>query len=217
MDLAPGGDVQTNSNRVNLGSDLGIDRMQSQFSFWFLAKPWHRSGLFAEFIPYRFDGEQTTARSFRFGGVMYPTNEPVTAEATLNYVSLGYLRDIVSRPQLEGRLLAGIAYFGLRAHASSPSVGTAEVDRNVLFPLVGFIARYRPSADSQFSLRGDIRGMTFGSYGGYIDVAGALGFNLSQHFTLEGGYRVVNGDGHARTRGADLNFRGPTITFRMHD
>src|SRR5262249_6666920 len=49
MDLAPTGDVQTNSNRVNLDSDLGIDGMQSQFSFWFLAKPWHRSGLFAEF------------------------------------------------------------------------------------------------------------------------------------------------------------------------
>jgi hypothetical protein len=59
--------------------------------------------------------------------------------------------------------------------------------------------------------------MTFGSYGSYIDVSGALGFNLSQHFSIEAGYRTVDGAGHNKTRGADLNFRGPTITFRMHD
>jgi hypothetical protein len=214
--FAPSGNVQTNSNRVQFGSDLGIDGTQSQIGLWFLMKPWHRNGLFAEFIPYRFDGEQTTARSFRFGGVTYPTNRSVTAKATLNYVSAGYQRDIVNRPRIEGRLLAGVAYFGLRSSASSPSAGTAEVNRDVPFPLVGFLARYSPE-DSQWSLRGDIRGMTFGSYGSYIDVSGALGFNLSQHFSIEAGYRTVDGAGHNKTRGADLNFRGPTITFRMHD
>jgi hypothetical protein len=59
--------------------------------------------------------------------------------------------------------------------------------------------------------------MTFGSYGSYIDVSGALAFNLSQHIRIEAGYRTVDGAGHNETRGADLNFRGPTITFRMHD
>ena len=146
--FAPSGNVQTNSNRVQFGSDLGIDRTQSQVGFWFLIQPWHRNGLFAEFIPYRFDGEQTTTRSFRFGGVTYPPNHSVTAKATLNYVSAGYMHDIVNRARFQGRLLAGVAYFGLRSRASSPSVGSAEVNRDVPFPLVGFLVRYSPADDS---------------------------------------------------------------------
>jgi hypothetical protein len=215
--FAPSGNVQTNSNRVQFGSDLGIDGTQSQVGFWFLMQPWHRSGLFAEFIPYRFDGEQTTTRSFRFGGITYPPNQSVTSKATLNYVSAGYMHDIVNRARFQGRLLAGVAYFGLRSRASSSLVGSAEVNRDIPFPLVGFLARYSPAEDSQWSLHGDIRGMTFGSYGSYIDVSGALAFNLSQHISIEVGYRTVDGAGHLGTRGADLNFRGPTITFRMHD
>src|SRR5215467_13572070 len=113
--FAPSGNVQTNSNSVQFGSDLGIDGTQSQVSFWFLVQPWHRSGLFAEFIPYRFDGEQTTTRSFRFGGVTYPANELLTSKAALNYVSLGYMHDILNRAHIHGRLLAGVAYFGLRS------------------------------------------------------------------------------------------------------
>jgi hypothetical protein len=215
--FAPSGNVQTNSNGVQFGSDLGIDRTQSQLGFWFLIQPWHRSGLFAEFIPYRFDGEQTTTRSFRFGGVTYPPNQSLTAKAKLNYVSVGYMHHIINRAPIQGRLLAGVAYFGVRSSASSPSVGSAEVNRDVPFPLVGFDARYSHAENSQWTLHGGIRGMTFGSYGSYIDATGALAFNLSQHISIEAGYRTVDGAVHHETRGADLNFRGPTITFRMHD
>jgi hypothetical protein len=215
--FAPSGNVQTNSNSVQFGSDLGIDGTQSQVGFWFLIQPWQRSGLFAEFIPYRFDGEQSSSSSFRFGGATFPANQSVTSKATLNYASAGYMHDMVDRGRIQGRLLAGIAYFGLRSSASSPLVGSAEVNRDIPFPLVGFLARYSPGEDSQWSLHGDIRGMTFGSYGGYIDVSGALAFNLSRHLSIEAGYRMVDGDGHSNTRGADLNFRGPTITFRMRD
>jgi hypothetical protein len=217
LGFTPKGNVQTNSNLVEFDSDLGIDGMQSQVALWFLIKPWYRSGLFGEFTPYRFNGEQTITRSFRFGGVTYAANQPVSAKATLNYVSFGYLHEVVNSARFEGKLLAGVAYFGLRSSATSPLVGTAEVNRDVPFPLAGFLGRYSPSEDSQFSLRGDIRGMTFGSYGSYIDVSGAFAFNVSEHISLEAGYRAVDGHGHHKTRGADLNFRGPTITFRLHD
>jgi hypothetical protein len=217
LGLTPAGNVQTNSNRVDFRSDLGIDGTQSQVGFWFLAKPWERNGLFVEFIPYRFDGELTISRSFRFGGVTYPTNQPVTAKATMNYVSLGYHRDIVNRLHTHASLLAGVTYFAVRSHASSPAVGTAEVDRDLAFPLIGLSTIYSPTLASKFIFLGDLRGMTFGAYGNYLDVAGALGWNLSPHVALEGGYRVVDGKGHHRTRGGDLNFHGPTITLRLHD
>jgi hypothetical protein len=217
LDLAPRGNVQTNSSRVEFNSDLGLDGMQSQIGLWFSVKPWSRSGLFGEFIPYRFSGEQSITQSFRFGGVTYAANQPVTAKTTLNYLSFGYLHDVVSRRRIEGRWLAGVAYFGLSAKATSPSVGTNEVDRNIVLPVAGFQARYTPSIKRPFSLRGDLRGMTFGSYGSYVDVSGAFAFNLSQHIDLEAGYRVVDGDGHLRSRGAELIFAGPIVTFRMSD
>jgi hypothetical protein len=217
LGLTPSGNVLTNSNQVDFVSDLGIDRMQSQAGFSFFMQPWKRGGMFVEVIPYRFSGENTITRSFRFGGVTYPVNESVSAKATLNYISTGYEHAIVTRPRLNVGLLAGVAYIGVRAHASGPTVGSADVNRDVPFPLTGFVARYSPAAQSHFSIRGEIRGMTFGSYGRYIDGSGALGFNMSRHMTLEAGYRVVDGEGHHKTRGAELNFRGPTITLRVHD
>jgi hypothetical protein len=98
LGLTPGGKVQTNSNVVDFGSDLGIDGMASQAGFSFLVRPWNRSGIFGEFIPYRFKGAQTIAWGFRFGGVSYTVNEPVTAAAYLNYLSFGYHRTGPSDP-----------------------------------------------------------------------------------------------------------------------
>src|SRR5262245_36595355 len=216
LGLTPGGKVQTNSNRVDFVSDLGIDGMASQAGFAFLVRPWNRSGVFGEFIPYRFSGEQTLERGFRFGGVSYDVNEAVSSEASLNYLSFGYHRNIVDRSRIEVGVRVGAAYMGVKARASSPSAGSAEVNRNVLFPLVGLVTQYFPG-NRGLNLRGEIRGMTFGGYGGYLDVGGAIGFTLSPRMTLDAGYRAVNGDGHSRTRGAEVNFRGPVVTFRLHD
>jgi hypothetical protein len=217
LGLTPKGNVLTNSNRVDFVSDLGIDHMQSQAGFSFLMKPWPRGGLFLEFIPYRFSGKQTPSRSFRFGGATYAANEPLTAKSALNYISLGYQHIILGRPRLEVGLQAGVAYISVRARATSTSVGSADVNRDIPFPLTGFVARYSPGTQAQFSLRGEVRGMTFGSYGRYMDGSGGLGFNLSRHVTLEAGYRVIDGEGHHKTRGAELNFRGPTFALRVHD
>jgi hypothetical protein len=167
LGLTPGGNVQTNLNVVDFGSDLGIDGMASQAGFGLLVVPWDRSGIFGEFIPYRFAGAQTTARGFRFGGVSYGVNEPVTSDATLNYLSLGYHRNVLNRPRIEVGLRAGAAYMGVRAQASGPSAGSAEVNRDVLFPLAGLVAQYFP-AKPGFNLRGEVRGMRCGGYGRYI-------------------------------------------------
>jgi hypothetical protein len=217
LGLTPRGNVLTNSNRVNFVEDLAIDRMQSQLGFQALIKPWYRGGIFLEVIPYRFNGEQTITKSFRFGGVTYPVNERVTAKATLNYFSLGYQYGMIQRQRLGLGLQTGVAYIGVKAQASSPLAGPAEVNRDIPFPLVGLVGRYTPGEKSTFSLRGEARGMTFGSYGHYFDVGGGVAYHLSPYASLEVGYRVVNGEGHHATRGAQVNFRGPSIALRFHD
>jgi len=91
------------------------------------------------------------------------------------------------------------------------------VNRDIPFPIVGVLAQYFPPADLKFSLRGQARGMTFGGYGFYFDVGGGVAFHLTRHTSLEAGYRVIDGQGHHQTRGAELNFRGPSITLRFYD
>jgi len=217
LGVTPRGNVLTNSNRVDFVSDLGINRMHSQFDFRAQVMPWTRSGLLVEFIPYRFDGEVTTTRSFRFGGVTYPANERVSAKASMNFLLIAYRRNLIDRERFNLGLLAGGAYLGIRARAENQTVGSSEINRDIPFPLIGLTARYSPAAEPRLSFRGETRGMTFGSYGGYIDARGAIGFKLSRHISLDAGYFVVDGDGHHETRGAQLNFHGPTLTLRLHD
>src|SRR5438067_7460170 len=165
MGLMPRGNVQTNSNRVDFVSDLGIRRMQSQAGFRVLMKPWDRGSIVIEFLPYRFSGGERITRSFRFGGVTYNVDESVTAKASLNYVLVGYQHDLVNRPRIGLAWIAAAAYIGVRASATSPSVGSAHVNRDIPLPLAGLALRYLPAKEQPwFSIRGEARGMTFGSY-----------------------------------------------------
>jgi hypothetical protein len=183
-----------------------------------MAKRRDRSGIFIEFIPYRFSGDQTLTRSFRFGGVTYGVDDRVSAKARLNFVSVGYQYNVLNSPRLELGIVGAAAYVAVKARANSPAIGSAEVNRAIPFPLVGLAAHYSPVVlRSWFSIRGETRGMSFGSYGRYFDGAVALGFDVSPHVTFEPGYRVVDGDGHHATRGAQFNFRGPAVAVRVHD
>src|SRR5213593_2209240 len=218
LGLTPRGNVQTNSNRVDFRSDLGMDSFQSQVVFRFDMKPSARDHILFQFTPYRFSGEQTLTRSFRFGGVTYTLNERVTSDASLNYLSAGYQRDVLSRPGLDLRLIAAATYIGVKAEATRPAVGHAEVDRRIAFPLVGIAVGWVPAPQrSWFSIRGEVRGMTFGSYGRYFDGLATFGFTVSPHVTLEAGYHLMDGDGHHNTHGAKLRFHGPLISVRLHD
>src|SRR5262249_58733390 len=144
LGLTPSGNVLTNSNRVDFVSDLGIHRMQSQAGVWFATKR-NRSGLFVEFIPYRFSGDRTIIRSFRFGGVTYPVNERITATASLNYISAGYQRSFVDRRNLELAFQAGVVYIGVRARAHNPSIGSAAVTTDAQYRRVRLGIHYSPS------------------------------------------------------------------------
>ena len=216
--LTPRGNVQTNSNRVDFRSDLGMDSLQSQVAFRFDMKPSTRDHILVQFTPYRFSGEQTLKRSFRFGGVTYTLNDRVTSDASLNYLAVGYQRDVLTRGGLELGLLGAATYIGVKAEATSPSVGHAEVTRRIVFPLVVSAVRWVPAArTSWFSIRGEVRGMTFGSYGRYFDGLGTIGFAVSPHVTLEAGYHLADGDGHQNARGAKFRLNGPWIGVRLHD
>lgn len=220
LGITPRGNVQTNSNRVDFESDLGMGTLQSHLTFRFDIKPSDRKRIMIEFIPYRFNGENTIERGFRFGGVTYNVNERVEAKASLNYISAGFEYDFVNQPRVDVGVIGAIAYLGLRAKANSPSAGEAEVDRDIGFPLAGLAARFTPSSrEPGLTIRVEGKGMSFGSYGQYFDGDGALGFRLAANVTLEAGYRFVHGDGHnsTGTRGAKFNFHGPTIRLRLHD
>jgi hypothetical protein len=80
------GTVTTNSNTVNFLSDLGMSNLQSQMKFEFVIRPSDGKRIQINVVPYRFDGETTTQRSFRFARVTYSTNERITSKASLNQI-----------------------------------------------------------------------------------------------------------------------------------
>jgi hypothetical protein len=217
LGLAPRGDVKTNSNTVNFSSDLGMESLQSQVRFRFGIRPSDRKRIQIDFLPYRFDGETTIERSFRFGGVTYDIDERVTSKASLNYIAGAFQYDFVHQPSLSVGVIGAVAYLGLKAEASSPSAGPSEVKRRIAFPLAGAAVRISPSRLSWLTIRAEGRGMSFGSYGRYVEGAGGIGFRVAPHVTVEGGYYVVDGDGHHGTRGAKFRFSGPSIGLWIHD
>jgi len=216
--VTPRGTVTTNSNTVDFLADLGMASLQSQARFHFTIRPSERKRIFIEFLPYRFSGENIVERDFRFGGVTYKASERITSKASLKYVAAGFQYDFVHRQRVDAGIIGAVAYLGLSADAVSTSAGNSEVDRNIGFPLAGGAVRFSPvSRLPWLTIRAEGKGMSFGSYGHYVEGAAGIGFRMASHFTLESGYRMVDGDGHQGTRGAKFRLNGPFIGIRVHD
>jgi hypothetical protein len=218
LGVTPRGSVTTNSNTVNFLSDLGMSKLQSQIKFEFVIRPSDRKRIQINFVPYRFDGETMTQRSFRFGGVTYSSNERITSKASLNQIAGAFEYDFVQSPKLEVGVIGAITYMRVRAEADSPSAGQNKVERHIAFPLAGAAVRILPSSRLPWlALRTEGKGMSFGSYGRYIEGAGTVALKISPGVTIEAGYHIVDGDGHHGTRGAKFRFSGPLIGLRLHD
>jgi hypothetical protein len=69
------------------------------------------------------------------------------------------------------------------------------------------------------NLNGEIKGMSLGDYGHYLQVTGSVGVGLGRHLTLEAGYRLVDADVHRKdqTRGFSPRFSGLLLSLQLRD
>ena len=219
--LRPSGTVTSRGFTVDLESDLGIADNKGQFLGKLVFKPARKHRLVLEGTPYRLAGDNVLAREIRFGGSTYRVQDRITSNVEITYFFGGSQYDFVHRPRGHAGLLAGVGYMDASAAAQLVALGAAATaSARVPYPLVGGEFRVFPiRASHLLSLEGEVKGMSFGDYGRYLDASFQAGLGLGRHLSLLAGYRVLDADVHTRDRsqGVEPRFRGPTVSLQVRD
>jgi hypothetical protein len=216
--LSPSGNVLSHGATTDFRSDLGI-KSRAHPMFKGIVKIAEKHGFTVEFVPYRFDGENTLTKSFHFNGQTFPAQDTIRSKASVNYIFGGYQYDLVSKARGNVELIAGIAYFGASIRAESQRVGTASEKRRVPLPIAGARFRIFPFGGDTFNINGEVKGMSYGSFGRYINPSGNAALAVSSHVRLQAGFNLVDADAHATNgaKGFKLRFAGPIFSVQLHD
>jgi hypothetical protein len=215
------GTIQSGLTPIDLASDLALERSKPMFLGRLVAKPSRRNRLIVEGLPYRLTGSNTVSRQFTFNGRTYSFQDQVTSTADIDYVFGGYQRDFVSRSQGHLGLGGGIAYVDATGTIRSQNFGfTGTEHQSFPFPLVGLEGRaFLIPRSGLLNINGEVKGMSLGDYGHYVDARVSGGIGLGRHLTIEAGYRLVDADVHRKdqTRGFAPHFTGPVFSVQIRD
>ena len=239
--LNPTGTVVTSTDRVDLKSDLGIQGRKSELMLKVTFKPSRRQRLNFETVPYRLNGGNTVTRPFKFGGATFPEQVivPITglplllnhidSQTEINYFFGGYQYDIVNGAWGHAGIGAGVAYFHAEAvatippsitpvHSTTPAISGTE-ERSAAIPLIGGEFRYFIIPGKRLlNLNGEVKGMSLGSYGKYVQGDVNAGVAVMRFLRLQAGLNVVDADVHnSAGRGFKLRFAGPLFSVQLHD
>ena len=216
--LSPSGNVLTHGTTTDFRSDLGF-KSRGHPMFKAVVKTAERHGFTFEFVPYRLDADNTLTRSFRFNGQTYPAQDTIHSEASVNYIFGAYQYDLVKAERGYVELIAGVAYFDASVRAVSQTAGSATEQRNVPLPIVGGRFRIFPFRGDTFNIDGEVKGMSYGSFGRYINPTVNAALAVSSHVRLQAGFNLVDADAHDtdRAKGFKLRFAGPIFSVQVHD
>jgi hypothetical protein len=215
------GTIQSGVTPVDLRSDLAIDQKATQFYGRLVLKPARRHRFVVEGVPYGLSGANNISRTITFAGRTYTVTDRVVSDADITYVSGAYQFDVVSRPAGHFGLLGGVAYVNATGTLVSQGLGFSGTEsQSFPFPVAGAEFRAFPVAGrSIFSIGGEIKGMSLGSYGHFVQGIAQAGIGLGRHLTLQAGYMVADADVHRKdqTRGIAPRFTGPLFTIQIRD
>lgn len=188
------GDVQAGGFPVDLRQDLDLEDRWTFFGK-LTVKPGRRHRLFVEGSPNQFSGRNTVSRTFEFAGETYVLQEDVESRAEMTYVFGGYQFDFVSRSRGHLGVLAGVGYVDATGEVTAVARGiTGREQESFPLPLVGIGGRGW-IVPGRVSVSGEIKGMSLGRYGRFIQgrVDGGLTFGP---VTVLGGWQVLDADIH---------------------
>ena len=216
--LNPSGNVVSHGTTTDFRSDLGI-KGKGHPMFQGIIKIAERHGFTFEFVPYRVNGENTLSRSFRFNGTTYPAQDTIHSEANINYFFGAYQYDLVNARRGYVELIAGVAYFDASVRAESQRFGTGTEQGKIPLPIVGGRFRIYPLRGDTFNINGEVKGMSYGSFGRYINPTVNAALAVAPHVRLQAGFNLVDADAHNSdgTKGFKLRFAGPIFSVQLHD
>jgi hypothetical protein len=187
-------------------------------------KPGRKHHLFFYIAPNQTSAQHVLTRQIEFNGQTFFANEKINAQLRSFIFSPGYEYDFISRKR---------GYFGLNflvnlfdsnasistlGGVSGPGGGTTTsrmASKSVFLPLPtgGPIFRYY-IVPSRLYLHGSIQGMYFFGYGNFISASGFLGYAVTHHLSLRGGYLLGSRaeiHGTSSRLGISLTQKGPVV------
>jgi hypothetical protein len=217
----PSGSIQSGIVPIDLQRDLQIEKSQPHFFGKLVVKPARRHRLMVEGVPYRLQGAAAVTRQITFAGRTFTVQDFVTSDATIDYIAGAYQFDVVSRSQGHFGLLAGIGYVDATGTLTSRQFGFSGMEHQSFpFPQAGaegraFLLPHR----NLLELGGELKGMSLGDYGHFLQFAVRGGVSVGRHITLQAGYMVANSDVHRKdqTRGFAPTFQGPVFGIQLRD
>ena len=217
--LTPAGNIQAGPNPIDLKADLGIPDPSTQFTGRLVVKPSRRNRLFIEGTPYRLNGDNEINREFVYGGRRFTVRDRIVSEARMDYVFGGYQFDFVSRPRGHAGLLGGIGWIDATGtlRSTTPSASAVE-SASLPLPLAGAEFRVFPIGGRYpVSLGAEVKGMSLGDFGHYVQAAVNVGLGFSRYVTMQAGYGVVDADVHKRDRSVVVapSFHGPMFSLQL--
>ena len=209
------GDVQAGGLPVDLESDLALEDRWTFFGRLVL-KPARRHRVIIEGAPYRFEGRNTLQRTIVYAGRTYTISEDVASSAELTYVFGGYQYDFLSRPTGHLGIQGGVAYVDAVGEISSITRAiTGRHQERFPIPLAGIEGRGF-IVPGRVSISGEIRGMTLGPFGRFIQGGVDAGVTLGP-VTFMAGYKVLDSDVHEEEGGSGVRPRisGPVFSIQF--
>lgn len=219
--IDPTATITTTGGLFDIQTDLGIGTRKDLFRGRFVGQFNPRHRVFVEITPYRLKGVANVTRTLTFGSQTYRINDQIASSVELNQVAFGYQYNFVSTPQGHVGLLGSVVSMKAKSSVASTTTGARGLSEvSVPIPLVGVEGRGFPIPGSSLvSLGGEIKGMSFGSYGRYVDGNAHIGIGIFRNLTVGVAYTVLDADIHTsdKRNGAKPNFKGPTLFIQFRD
>ena len=218
--VSPGGSLQSGIAPVDLQRDLQIES-QPHFFGKLTVKPARRHRLMIEGVPYRLNGAASVTRQISFAGRTFTVQDFVTSTADIAYVAAAYQFDLVSRSQAHFGLLAGVGYVDATGTLTSRQFGFSGTEHQSFpLPQAGAEGRiFLLPRRNLLEVDGELKGMSLGDYGGFLQLAVRGGIGIGRHLTIQAGYMRAVSDIHRKdnTRGFSPTFQGPIFGIQLRD
>jgi hypothetical protein len=212
------GTTQSGVLPVDLQSDLAL---QTRYSFFgrLTVSPVERHGIVIEGSLLQPQGDNDLARTIVYNGRTYNVRDRIVSNAELTTIYAGYQYSLLSGVRGRLALGGGVAY--VKAFGSIESVSTAvqaSREHQLGVPLASVDARVTlPGTRELIELAGDLKGMSYGRYGRYVQGGVHVGIHL-RHVGFRVGFLIIDADIHEADESAGVAPRlsGPafSVVFR---
>jgi hypothetical protein len=197
----------SDNGSIDLQKDLGF-RSYSTFSGKVQWKFTRKNHLYVTFIPLNTSRQIVLNRTFTFQGQTYDAGLKTSSSLDTLEVAPGYQYDFIRRKRGHLGLAIQMDLFNTKAKISAAAQVTGDgVHHDAVsasgslfapIPVAGPDVRIYLTNSPKVFVDANVLGMYFFGYGNFVSSAGDVGWTISKHFAVLGGYQlgshlVVNG------------------------